>query len=389
MSNPKSNTHIVLIGLVNLNEEKGDAQHFKSLSQYLNQHFKVSTISIEGYKLENNFGISYPSNSIYRQLYWNLKITHLIIYLKLFSNAKLVYMRAMGAVVLPLIIAKLIGMKVGVEVNGIIGEGYSNKVKLHKFLLKTYKFLLNRIDFINASSGYANHIIDLFRVNKAKVTFLTLGYTRLLNHYKKEDCLRFLELDKNKERLLFIGNVSEYQGMQYIIETCKYYKELFHEKKLEVLIVGDGPFLNALKKMVVDYKIEDLVIFRPRVNKDKLRKYLSIGAIGLSPFDYKRGVKKSISGLKTYDYLFHKMPIITSLMDDASDFLEEKELGWVIRDFNSGNIKDIILNAIGRDSRENIKAAYEKHYAYIELNFSWENRFKKISKKLDEIIKQK
>lgn len=387
MSNSKSNTHIVLIGLVNLNEEKGDAQHFKSLSQYLNQHFKVTTISIEGYKLENNYGISYPSNSIYRQLYWNLKITHLIIYLKLFSNAKLVYMRAMGAVVLPLIIAKLIGMKVGVEVNGIIGEGYSNKVKLHKFLLKTYKFLLNRIDFINASSGYANHIIDLFRVNKAKVTFLTLGYTRLLNHYKKEDCLRFLELDKNKERLLFIGNVSEYQGMQYIIETCKDYKELFHEKKLEVLIVGDGPFLNALKKMVVDYKIEDLVIFRPRVNKDKLRKYLSIGAIGLSPFDYKRGVKKSISGLKTYDYLFHKMPIITSLMDDASDFLEDKKLGWVIRDFNSGSIKDIILNAIGRDSRENIKAAYEKHYAYIELNFSWENRFKKISKKLDEIIK--
>jgi len=83
------------------------------------------------------------------------------------------------------------------------------------------------------------------------------------------------------------------------------------------------------------------------------------------------------------------MPIITSLMDDASDFLEEKKLGWVIRDFNSESIKDIILKAIDRDSRENIKAIYEKQYAFIEQNFSWENRFKKISKKLDEVIKQK
>lgn len=389
MSNSKSNTHIVLIGLVNLEEEKGDAQHFKSLSQYLDQNFKVSTITIGGYKLDNNYGISFPSNSIYRQLYWNLRITYLIIYLKLFCNAKLVYMRTMGAIILPLIIAKFIGMKVGVEVNGIIAEGYANKVKLHKFLLNRYKSILNSIDFINASRGYANYIIDLFRVNKAKVTFLTLGYTKLLNHYKKEDCLELLELDKNKERLLFIGNVSEYQGMQYIIETCKDYKELFFEKELEVLLVGDGPYLDTLKKMVDDYNINDLVKFRPRVNKDKLRKYLSIGAIGLSPFDYKRGTKKSISGLKTYDYLFHRMPIITSIMDDATDFLEEKKLGFVIRDFNSGSIKDIILNAIERDSRRNIKAVYEQHYAYIEQNFSWENRFKKISKKLDEVIKQK
>ena len=389
MSNSKSNTHIVLIGLVNLNEEKGDAQHFKSLSQYLNQHFKVSTITIEGYKLDNNYGISYPSNSIYRQFYWNLKITYLIIYFKLFSNAKLIYMRAMGFIILPLIIAKLIGMKVGVEVNGIIAEGYSNKIKLHKFLLNRYKSILNRIDFINASRGYANYIIDQFRVNKSKVTFVNLGYTKLHSHYKKESCLEFLELDKNKERLLFIGNITEYQGLQYIIETCKDYKDLFIEKNLEVLIVGDGSYLGNLKKMVFDYKIEELVIFRSRVNKDKLRKYLSIGAIGLSPFDYKRGAKKSISGLKTYDYLFHKMPIITSIMDDASDFLKEKKLGWVIRDFNSGSIKDIILNSIERDSRKNIKAAYEQHYAYIQQSFSWENRFKKISKKIDEVIKQK
>ena len=388
MSNSESNTHIVLIGLVNLEEEKGDAQHFKSLSQYLGQHFNVSTITIKGYRIENNYGISFPSNNIYRQLYWNLKITYLIIHLYLFSNARLVYMRTMGAIILPLIIAELIGMKVGVEVNGIIAEGYSNKIKFHKFLLNRYKSILNRIDFINASRGYANYIIELFKVDESKVTFLTLGYSKLLNHYNKESCLEFLELDVNKERLIFIGNVTEYQGMQYIIETCKDYKNIFYEKNLEVLIVGDGPYLDTLKKMVLDYKLDELVLFRPRVTKEKLRKYLSIGAIGLSPFDYKRGAKKSISGLKTYDYLFHKMPIITSIMDDASDFLEEKKLGWVIKDFDSESIKDIILNAIRRDSREKIRAAYEKHYTYIELNFSWENRFKKITKKLDEIIKQ-
>lgn len=389
MSNKNSNKHIVLIGLVNLLEEKGDSQHFKYLSKYLKRSFRISTITINGSKVENNYSVSHPKNIIYRQFYWNIKITFLVIYLKLFSKAQVLYMRAMGAVVLPLIIGKLIGMKVGVEVNGIIAEGYSKNVKLHKFILRTYKLIFSKIDFINSSSGYANLIIDLFGVNKSKMTFLNLGYTKLLNHYKVESCLEYLKLDKNKERLLFVGNVTEYQGLQYIIETCKDYKDLFYEKNLEVLIVGDGSYLGTLKKMVFDYKIEELVIFRSRVNKDKLRKYLSIGAIGLSPFDYKRGVKKSISGLKTYDYLFHKMPIITSIMDDASDFLEEKELGWVIRDFNSGSIKDIILNSIERDSRKNIKAAYEQHYAYIEQSFSWENRFKKISKKLDEVIKQK
>jgi len=141
MSNNKINKHIVLIGLVNLLEEKGDSQHFKSLSKYLKQSFRISTITINGSKVENNYSVSYPKNSIYRQFYWNLKITFLVIYLKFFSNAKVLYMRAMGAVVLPLIVGKLIGMKVGVEVNGIIAEGYAKNVKLQNFILRAYKLI--------------------------------------------------------------------------------------------------------------------------------------------------------------------------------------------------------------------------------------------------------
>ena len=140
--------------------------------------------------------------------------------------------------------------------------------------------------------------------------------------------------------------------------------------------------------MVVANDMETLISFKGRVDKATVQLYLSTDAIGLSPFDFARGDEGSISGLKTYDYLFHKMPIITSKMDDASDMILAKGFGDVIYDYTSEEIWTKVKNMVTDKRKNEIKDVYTSNYDWIVKTYNWSRRFSKISKSIEETLEQ-
>ena len=284
--------------------------------------------------------------------------------------------------------ARLLGLKVAVEINGVLIEGYQNKPKLHRYLTEKYKSILQKASFVAASKGYALLMKKYFGVAEEKLTYLTLGYHKLEHNHTRDESRRLLGLDLSINYLLFVGNVNKYQGLQYIIETIADYRHDFLQDNIRLIVVGDGAYLKDLQDMVVANDMETLITFKGRVDKATVQLYLSTDAIGLSPFDFARGDEGSISGLKTYDYLFHKMPIITSKMDDASDMILAKGFGDVIYDYTSEEIWTKVKTMVTDKRKNEIKDVYTSNYDWIVKTYNWSRRFSKISKSIEESLEQ-
>ena len=114
---------------------------------------------------------------------------------------------------------------------------------------------------------------------------------------------------------------------------------------MRFLIIGDGPEKENLINLVSEYSLEGYFEFLPRKSKLELDEYLSLKSIGLSTFSPDRGLQRTISGLKTFDYLSHKMPILTSIMDEKSDMIKNDGIGWIVESFESKSILEIILKS--------------------------------------------
>tara|TARA_B110000240_G_C13452641_1_gene433202 strand:- start:141 stop:1289 length:1149 start_codon:yes stop_codon:yes gene_type:complete len=365
---------LLIIGLVNQdNQILGDTLHFNGLRKYLSSKNKNNTYSIsisnKNKNSKEDYFINHPQNKIFRFIYWNFSICFISFYLFCTKKIDLVYFRfSKNQILLPIILF-LFNKKYAVEINGIT----ENETKFQKF---TKKWILHRSKFVFGAPGYMQHVIKVYNVENKKTHPVSLGYdfkNAILHDIDKVS--NELNLPSENLYFIFIGNIQSYQGLSNIIHAIGENKELL-PKDIRILIIGDGPEENSIKKLVSQYSLSHICDFIPRQSKGQLEKYLSLKSIGLSPFCENRGLKGSISGLKTFDYLSHKMPILTSVMDEKAFMIEKDEIGWVIDTFENQYIFDLILKAYEEygTKSENLKAKYN----FYRNEFTWERRFSKI-----------
>src|SRR5690606_26869294 len=117
----------------------------------------------------------------------------------------------------------LFNIKTAYEINGILLEGYENNKNIHGFLLKMNKYLFKKAEFISASKGYCLYMEKTYAVPKDKLLQLTLGYDKINYLISEEESLKYLKLEPNNY-IVFIGNITEYQGVQYVLKSILRYK---------------------------------------------------------------------------------------------------------------------------------------------------------------------
>ena len=371
---------ILFIGLVNFKKETGDAVHFKKLTNYLLEEYNGKFITLTSGKSNNNHKkIKFPSNRIYRLLYWNINIfIHSFLILIKDKNIKCIYFRESGLVISPFFLKFFFRRKFILEVNGV----NIDDLGLPKLITKPIFKLLYRIpSLITASKGYVKLLHQEFLVPFERFIIVQLGYDR----YKvlpREECIDDINLNKDNRYILFIGNITAYQGLQNVIPSLDVI--LNSNPDTYLLIVGDGYYLNEVIKLVEKNNIKDKTIFVPRVTKEIIRYYVSCSEIGLSPFSFNRGIKGSISGLKTFDYLFGGLPIFTSEMDDMAEMIKDNEWGEFFKESDDiqqiqNLIQKLLIN--NKSYRKNVVENRDLLYK----QFSWENRFSKILNTIEEM----
>ena len=180
--------------------------------------------------------------------------------------------------------------------------------------------------------GYLNNGVDLETVDKQK------------NDYILDD----LDLDTDTFKVIYLGSISAFNGLDVLVETAK----VLQERKINnvvILVYGYGNQEARLKQMVSDYGLSNIK-FKGALDKHFAMNLLSRGDLNIFTFANTGLLKYGVSPNKLFMYFASGRPVL-SMIKPAYDLVEGKKAGISVEN-NPGVIADAILKFSQMDSEQ-------------------------------------
>lgn len=131
-------------------------------------------------------------------------------------------------------------------------------------------------------------------------------------------------IDVAKPRILYMGMLEEYQGVDLMLESFQY---ICQKKEDAQLIIIGFPNIDKYKEMAKKLGIENNVIFTGKVKFEDTPRYLSLSSIAVAP-----KISVSEGDIKIYSYMAMKMGIVCfdrqisrEILGDAGLFAKMKD----------------------------------------------------------------
>ena len=200
------------------------------------------------------------------------------------------------------------------------------------YLDKLIKKVYNNCDRIFVSSKSFEDIIK--RYTNQKIEYAP-NWLRPTNESVSD-----IHLDKTKFNFMFTGNVSRYQNL---INTVLG----FGRAKLQnciLNIVGDGSYLDQVKQIVDENKIEN-VVFHGRKPYSTMNDILRQSDVLLLPLIADEGICKT-EPFKIQSYLNSGKPIMGILIGSGKEIIEENGIGLVAEPDDIDDISRVFIEMI-------------------------------------------
>ena len=169
-------------------------------------------------------------------------------------------------------------------------------------------------------------------------------------------------IQKDDFVILFVGRLAEEKNVTFLIENQK--DILKSNKNSKLMIIGDGPDIDMLKKQCKDLNIENNVIFTGKIPWEKIHEYYQVASVFVSASN------TETQGLTLLEAMAAGVPVV-ALDDEAfRDVVVDGLNGYLFRDDKEyiSSIKKLIsdkklYNRMSKQSRINGEAHSSKYYA--------------------------
>ncbi|MBR4837260.1 MAG: glycosyltransferase family 4 protein [Bacteroidales bacterium] len=145
----------------------------------------------------------------------------------------------------------------------------------------------------------------------------------------------------NKEnfRILYVGGINYHRGIQYVIDAIYILKQ----KNISVFfdLVGDGRYLNTLRKQIVEKNVEDRVVIHGFKKYTQIPEVYENANLAIIPH-VKSGHTDNTIPHKIFQYLYAEIPILTSNCDPLERIVNETHSGISYQYDNSMQLAEII-----------------------------------------------
>src|SRR3989304_1131277 len=165
----------------------------------------------------------------------------------------------------------------------------------------------------------------------------------------------------NQHQFVYVGRLVFYKNIQVVIRALKLVKEKF--PKINLIIIGKGPYRNDLEKLVEQYRVQNNVTFKVHVSEEEKNHIIASSQALVFPSLFEG------FGLVILEAFMQKKPVLVSDVRPLSDIVENKKTGLIISALDekkwSEAIEKIILDqdlaaSMGVAGREE----EEKRYSY-------------------------
>lgn len=188
----------------------------------------------------------------------------------------------------------------------------------------------------------------------------------------------FVPVQKEKReevRILFVSRLIEGKGLQFIIPHLKEIQERVQdisEKKIRLMIVGDGPYRRELEQLVHETGTEAFVSFEGRKDKQQVRQYYQEADMFILP-SLSEGMPNVV-----LEAMASGLPILMTPCEGSKELISNNGIITSLEQFTDNIIK------LCTDEKLRLEMGINSLHS-IERNFQWESIGKRYLKMMQNI----
>lgn len=186
-----------------------------------------------------------------------------------------------------------------------------------------------------------------------------------------------LSLPKNKKIVILQGaGINIDRGAEEAVQAMQYLDEVI------LIILGGGDVLAVLKKMVVQYQLENKVIFLPRMPYLKMIEYTQASDAGLT-FDKDTNLNYRFSlPNKIFDYIHAGIPVLASRLTEIEKIITNYRIGSFIENHDPKHIAEQITFMFANEARTE---QWKKNLKIASQELNWTQEVKKFPDIIHEL----
>ena len=174
---------------------------------------------------------------------------------------------------------------------------------------------------------------------------------------------------EDKKVIVSVGRLVHRKGQDYLIQSMPLI--LRQVPNSHLLLVGEGPYLDHLQKLVIENDLENSVTFIGRVDYKELPQYLCVGDIFAMPSRSRlKGLEVEGLGIVYLEASSCGLPVLAGNSGGAPDAVKQSETGLVVSGTDEKQIASAAIELINNsDSSKKMGLAGRQ---WIVNNWRWE-----------------
>lgn len=249
---------------------------------------------------------------------------------------------------------------------------FPKKSFLHKSLLK---FVLKKADRIYSSSEVMANETRFYTSKEITIIPFGVDTDSFKPFYVKK------LFDENTIVLGTVKSLSYKYGLEYLLEAFQLIKEKLPDKKLKLLLVGDGVLKNPLQRQAEHLKINNDVIFFGSIPHSKVPEIYNMIDIAVFP-----SIWESF-GVSNLEAAACEKPQVASNVGGFPEIIDDGVTGFLVEPANPSDIADKLIKLINDESLR-IKMGKAARKKVIE-EFNWNHNVQQMMSEYQKVIKER
>jgi glycosyltransferase involved in cell wall biosynthesis len=226
-------------------------------------------------------------------------------------------------------------------------------------------------------------IVDYLKsIAKQKVTMIWNYPTKtVLPDVTKQQARKQLGIDSDIFLITYTGSLRIDVALQELVLAIDHLvhskKVISDSQKIQVVIVGDGPFLEPLQKIVKEKRLDQNVKLMGRVEREKSLLYLRAANLSYILFTVKGLNTKIGMPWKLFESLVSETKVLVVDNTYAAEMITKQKAGYTVKKIDIIAIADLIVKAMKEKDKMNND---------FRKQFVWESQEKDFISVYDSLI---
>lgn len=240
------------------------------------------------------------------------------------------------------------------------------------FYRKLEAFIIKRVDkVITINNSIAGELVERYHIEYPQVIVNCPPPLKQGEANAYDSVLRNAAgISLDKRLVLYQGGVTQYRGLEELIEAFTYLDESFC-----LVFMGYGKIRDELEVIVYSKGLNNRIKFLPAVPQKELLKYTSSADLGVIP--YKPVSLNNYYTLpnKLFEYINAGIPIIASDLPELRRIIKGYDIGYLFDPYKSESIADAIKYVFSDKERY---AAIKANTSKAASEYNWNKESKKL-----------